>query len=107
MKAKKALDEMKSKSFEDFVTVKKVLAHIQSKDGSSTVTYQAVDLCSHSQSLSFMKSNYLNWVEAVDTCLVNCLKIQEVVVILTHAVTVLAIHRWECSSPPSFGHAPL
>lgn len=108
MKTKKALDEIKSKSFEDLATVKKVLTRIQQKDDSSIITYQAVDLCSHSQSLSFMKSNYLNWVKAVDTCLVNRLKIQEEeLIILTHAVTILATHGWERSSSPSFGHAPL
>ena len=97
MKTKKALDL-------DLVTVKKVLARIQQKGDSSIVA----DLYSHSQSMSFMKSNYVSWVKAVDTCLVNCLKIQEEeLVILTHAVTLLATHGWERSSSPSFGHASL
>ena len=74
MKTKKALDEIKSKGFEDLATVKKVLARIQQKDNSSVVTYQGTDLYSHSQSMSFMKSNYVSWLKAVDTCLF-CLKI--------------------------------
>ena len=108
MKTKKALDEIKSKGFEDLVTVKKVLGRIQQEDDSSNVTYQGADLYSHTQSMSFMKSNYASWVTAVDTCLVKRLKIQEEeLVILTHAVTLLATHGWERSSSPSFGHASL
>ena len=104
----KALDEIKSKGFEDLVTVKKVLGRIQQEDDSSNVTYQGADLYSHTQSISFMKSNYASWVTAVDTCLVKRLKIQEEeLVILTHAVTLLATHGWERSSSPSFGHASL
>ena len=108
MKTKKALDEIKSKDFEDLVTVKKVLGRIQQEDDSSNVTYQGADLYSHTQSMSFMKSNYASWVTAVDTCLVKRLKIQEEeLVILTHAVTLFATHGWERSSSPSFGHASL
>ena len=108
MKTKKALDEIKSKGFEDLVTVKKVLGCIQQEDDSSNITYQGADLYSHTQSMSFMKSNYASWVTAVDTCLVKRLKIQEEeLVILTHAVTLLATHGWERSSSPSFGHASL
>ena len=50
MKTKKALDEIKSKGFEDLVTVKKVLGRIQQKDDSSNVTYQGADLYSHCHS---------------------------------------------------------
>ena len=107
MKTKKALDEIKSKGFEDLVTVKKVLGRIQ-QDDSSNVTYQGADLYSHTQSMSFMKSNYASWVTAVYTCLVKRLKFQEEeLVILTHAVMLLATHGWERSSSPSFGHASL
>ena len=43
-----------------------------------------------------MKSNYANWVTAIDTGPVNQLKIQEEeLVILTHAVTLLETHGWE------------
>ena len=55
-----------------------------------------------------MKSNYANWVTAIDTSLVNRLKIQEEeLVILIHAVTFLATcdHGWERSSSPSFNLA--
>ena len=93
MKTKKALHEIQPKGFED---LKKVLGRIHQKDDSSNVTYQGIDLCSHNQTMLFMKSNYANWVTAIDTCLVNQLKIQkEELVILTHAVTLLATHGWE------------
>ena len=108
VKTKRSLDEMKLKSVENLPTVKKVLTRIQSTDVASIVTYQGVNLHYHTQGLAFLKSNYQSWLEAVDSCLVSRLKVQEEqLLILTQAVTLLATHGWERASTPSFGHASL
>lgn len=99
---------MKSKAFEDFPSVKKVLTRFQPTDMLNVVTYQGVDFCCHTESLAFLKTNYLSWLEAVDACLVSRLKVQEEeLLILTHGVTLLATHGWERTSTPSFGHVSL
>ena len=108
LKTKKSLDEMKAKSVENLPTVKKVLTRIQSTDVLSVVSYQGIDMLHHTQGLAFLKSNYQSWLEAVDSCLVSRLKVQEEqLLILTQAVTLLATHGWERTSTPSFGHAAL
>ena len=68
---------MKAKSVENLPTVKKVLTQIQSTDVPSVVSYQGIDLLRHTQGLAFLKSNYQSWLEAVDSCLISRLKVQE------------------------------
>ena len=78
-KTKKALEEIKMKSFEDIPTVKKVLTRIQQKEvsvGSTTTTrtvhsYQGADLLLHPEALSYLKKDYKIWLSAIDKCLVN------------------------------------
>ena len=66
LKTKKSMDKMKATAFEELPTVKKVLTRVQQKDGS--VSYQAAELKMHDQALVFMKSHYMQWVEAIKAC---------------------------------------
>jgi len=69
---------------------------------------EGVDLHHHTQGFAFLKSNYRSWLEALDSCLVSWLKVQEKqLAIWIQTVTILATHGWECSSTPSFGHSSL
>ena len=106
LKMKKSMDKMKVTVFEDLPTVKKVLTRVQHERRS--VTYQAAELKMYDQALVFMNTQYEEWVEAVEGCLLNCLKIQAPELkLLTHAVTLLSTHGWEHTENPSFGYAAL
>ena len=62
----------------------------------------------HDQALVFMKFHYVQWVEAIEACLLKRLKTQAPEIhLLTHAMTLLSTHGWERSENPSFGYAAL
>ena len=62
----------------------------------------------HKVALAFMKSHYVEWVEAIQACLINHLKTHGTELqLLTHAVTVLSTHGWECSENLLFSNAAL
>ena len=106
LKTKKSMDKMKEAVFEELPTMKKVLERVQQAEGS--VTYQAAELKNHTQALVFMRSHYVEWVQAVEDCLLKRLKTQAPELqLLTHAVTLLSTHGWERSESPSFGYAAL
>ena len=55
-----------------------------------------------------MRKDYKVWLTAVDKCLVYRQKAQEEeLVLLIHAMTLLATRGWERTAVPSFGHASL
>lgn len=104
MKTKKSLDTMKAVPFEELPTVRKVLARVKQEGGS--VTYQGAELKMHSEALVFLKSRYVQWVNAVEACLLNRVKTQDAeLALLTHAITLLATNGWERRETSSFGHA--
>ena len=99
-KIKKSLDKIKATTLEEMPTVKKVL--VRAKQEGESIMYQGADLKTRSQALVFMKSNHVQWVEAVAVCLLNHVKTQEAELrLLTHAVTLLAINGWEHTETPS------
>ena len=104
MKTKKALDKLKTTRLEELPSVSKVLSRI--KQDNEECTYQGADIKLYDQGLSFVKSNYIEWVEAVASCL-RCRIKTEHTELLTHAVTLLATNGWERSEDPSFGHTAL
>ena len=55
--------------------------------------------------MAFVKSNHVEWVRAVESCLKDRLKTD--MELLTHAATLLATNGWECSENPSFGYSAL
>ena len=85
------MDKMKAAVFEKLPTLKKVLARVQQVDKS--VMYQAADLKMHDQALGFVKCHYVQWLEAIEDCLLNHLKTQAPELqFLTHTVTLLSTH---------------
>ena len=60
---------------EELPTVKKVLERIQQDDlDEASVTYQSAELKRHEQGLEFLKSNHVQWVEAIEACILKHLK---------------------------------
>ena len=100
MKTKKALDKLEVTKFEELLTVSKVISRIKPQDGG--VTDQGVNITYYQQGMAFVKSNHVEWVRAVESCLKDRLKTD--VELLTHAVTLLATNGWERSEKPSFGY---
>ena len=103
-KTKNSLDKLKSTTFEELPTVKKVIGRIKEED--ECVSYQGVDLKRHSQAITYLKSHIEGWIEAMETCLRSRIRSNEVD-FLTHAVTLLATNGWERTESPSFGYAAL
>ena len=104
-KTKKSLDKLKSTAVEELPNVKKVLTRIIRADDGS-VAYQGVELKAYERGLTYLKSHYVQWIDAVETCLRDRLKSQDTE-LLTHAVTLLATNGWEQTESASFGHAAL
>ena len=109
LKVKRSMDKTKAASFEELPTVKKVQERIQQDDlDSSSAMYQSGELKRYDQALEYMKFNYVQWVEAVEGCILQPLKAQAPELeLLTHATIVLSTHGWERSDDPSFGYAAL
>ena len=104
LKTKKSLDKLKLTTFEELPTVKMVLSRIKEEDGSNT--YQGVVLKRHDQSIAYLKGQTQGWIEALETCLRNRIRNNEVE-LLTHAVTLLATNGWERMNSASFGYEAL
>lgn len=106
MKTKKSLDTLKATTFEDLPAVKKVLSRVKTEDVSETKTYQGADVKEYVQGLQFIKGHYVEWIEAVESCLKARIKMDDTE-LLTHAVTLLATNGWQRSEDAAFGHVAL
>ena len=104
-KTKKSLDKLKSTAVEELPNVKRVLTRITRVDDGS-MAYQGVELKAYERGLTYLKSHYIQWIDAVETCLRDCLKSQDTE-LLTHAVTLLTTNGWEQAESASFGYAAL
>ena len=62
--------------FEELPTVKKVLQRIHQDLDSTSVTYQSAEIKRYELAISYVKSNRIQWVEAIEACLLQCLKSQ-------------------------------
>ena len=107
LKTKKSMDKMKAVSYEELLTVKKVLERVQQDDTDGhSPSYQKAELKQHDRALEFMKSHYVQWVAAIEACILKRLKTQAPELeLLTHAITLLSTHGWEHSETPVFGYA--
>ena len=75
---------------------------------SSSVMYQSAELKRNDQGLEYMKFNYVQWVEAIEGCILQQLKAQAPELeLLTHATIVPSMHGWERSDNTSLGYAAL
>ena len=104
-KTKQALDKLKTVEFEQLPSVKKVLARVQEEENGSN-HYQRIELKAHDRALTYLKSHYKEWIEAVEKCLRERMRSQDTE-LLTHAMTLLATNGWERSESASFGYAAL
>ena len=79
---------MKATSFEDLLTVKKVLERIQHGESDLDITYQSAEINRYEVAIE-----YSQWVEAIEACLLQRLKSQaSELKLLTHAITILSTH---------------
>ena len=101
LKTKKNLDNLKTTSFDNLPTVKKVLNRIKRNDG--LVTYQEAEVRNYEGACSFLRSHQAEYMEAVQTCLRDRLKRQHTDV-LTHSLTILATYGWERGEDASFAY---
>ena len=104
-KTKKALDKLITVQFEELPSVKKVLAQVQEEESGSYI-YQGIELKGHDGALTYLKTHYTVWIEAVEKCLRERMRSQDTE-LLTHVMTLLATNGWERSESPSFGYAAL
>ena len=101
-KVKRSMDKIKAASFEELPTVKKVLERIQ--HGDLDITYQSAEINRYELAID----NRIQWVEAIEACLLQRLKSQaSELELLTHAITILSTHGWERSADSSFGYTAL
>ena len=105
MKTKKAFDKLKSTELEELPMIKKVILRVK-KEGESH-TYQSADLKMYHQGLEFIKSHYVEWTEAIESCLKNRIKTDNTIDLFTHTVTLLATNGWQRTEDSVFGHVPL
>ena len=108
LKVKLSMDKIKAASFEQLLTVKKVLERAQQDDDSTSVTYQSAEINRYELAIDYIKSNCIQWVEAIEACLLKRLKSQaSELELLTHAITILSTHGWERCDDSSFGYTAL
>lgn len=89
MKTKKNIDKLKGTQFEHLPTVRKVLSRINEDR-----KYQGVEVLGYEAGIGYVKSNWIAWVNEVDTCLKDHLQ-NEHTDLLLNAITLLATNRWE------------
>ena len=108
-KVKQLMDKLKTTSFEELPTVKKVLERIQRDELDSTsITYQSAESKRYEPAIEYLKANHVQWVGSIEACMLQRLKSQAPELeLLTHAITILSTHGWERSDDPSFGYATL
>lgn len=105
MKTKNCLETLKTQPLEKLSTVKVVMKCIV-KENDGSFTYQGAKLKKYNEALIYLKSNYVQWIETVETCLLSRIKFQDTDLI-THAITLLATNGWERTESPSLGYNAL
>ena len=70
------------------------------------MTYQGVELKAYERGLTYLKSHFVQWIDAAENCLRDLLMSQDTE-LLAHAVTLLATNGWEQADSASFGYAAL
>ena len=66
-KVKQSMDKLKTTSFEELPTVKKVMERIQRDESDSTsVTYQSAELKRYEPAIEYLKVNHVQWVGSIE-----------------------------------------
>ena len=99
----KSIEKLKSLSFDELPTVKKVISRIQSAetDSGSAATYQAVKLVHYDEGIDFLTSHKNEIMESVLACLKNRVKAHHPE-LLTNALKILAMQGWNKSDDIDF-----
>ena len=84
------MDKVRETPFEELPTGKKVLERIQRKDG--TLSYQTAELKFYKNGLEYIKSHHVEWVEAIEACLLQRLRSQ------TRVGVAYTCHHYSCNS---------
>lgn len=104
-----SMKKLKTTEMQDLPSVKKVLLRLKddlsaSSGGTSSKTYQGVEVMKLDQSLAFFTSNYRGYIDSLLACLHERLKDSSAdATTLTHALKVLATHGWQKTDDASFG----
>ena len=70
------------------------------------VTYQGAEVTKYDQAMVFLKCHHAEYVELVQACLRNCIKVQNTE-LLCHTLTIFITNGWGRSENPSFGYQAL
>ena len=73
-KVKRSMDKIKAASFEELPTVKKALERIQHGESNLDITYQSAEINRYELAIDYIKSNRVQWVEAIEACFLQCFK---------------------------------
>ena len=104
LKTCKAIEKIKTSTFEDLPTVKKIIARVQNTG--DEVTYQGAALSKYTESVAYLKSHKNGYVDSVVSCLKDRVKTQHAT-LLSDILTLLATQGWEKSENPEMAEAAL
>ena len=68
------MDKIKAASFEELPTVKKALERIQHGESNLDITYQSAEINRYELTIDYIKSNRVQWVEAIEARFLQCFK---------------------------------
>ena len=94
LKTSKAIERLKTTSFDELPTVKKVLSRIQDTDDG--MVYQGAVIVRYPEAITYLRSQKTKFMESVLECLKDRIRIQHSE-LLTHILTVLATYGWNRS----------
>ena len=75
-------------------------------EGNGKTVYQGVELTNHTEGITFLKTNFGQFVDSVLKCLNNRFKCQNVE-LFKHTIKLLATQGWEKTDDASFGYDSL
>ena len=105
IKTSNSVDKLRTTTFEDLPTLKKVIGRMSDGDDPGSKVYQGVQLTNYEGSLTFLKGKHQasEYITLIQNCLRDRVKIQSIE-FLTHVITILATHGWEKCANASFGY---
>ena len=104
LKTNKSIEKLKTTTFEELPTVKKVLSRVQHTRDETT--YQGAKLVKYEEGVSYLKSRKNALIESVLACLKDRVKVQHPE-LLTHTLTLLVPQGWNRSGDGDFADSAL
>ena len=106
LKTSKAIERVKTTSFQSLPSVRKVLSRISQGDNGAATTYQGIELSKYKEGLTLVQSHYQEYAQLVVECVRERVKVQTVD-LLTHALTIFLTNGWERAETSAFGYPAL